>query len=127
MVLDGALAIVNVGAEPGSEPGRVAGNTRNVRVSVGSIALGNGGGVVDFGMLLVRATVKISPLVVDTGDGQFTREIDLCNIPNSGIDVLGGTVSIDVGEEVQWLNGVVSSARSSEVVAVETIGDYSMR
>ena len=53
---------------------------------------------------------------MNAGDGEVTGELDLSNILNSGIEVLGGATSIDVGEEVRWLDGIVSSARSGEVV-----------
>jgi hypothetical protein len=53
---------------------------------------------------------------VDAGDSEVTRELNLRRILDSGPEVLGGAVSIDIGEEVRWLDGVVSSARSSEVV-----------
>ena len=53
---------------------------------------------------------------MDAGDSEVTKELDLSNILNSGIEVLGGATSIDVGEEVRWLDGIVSSARSGEVV-----------
>ena len=53
---------------------------------------------------------------MDEGDGEFTRELDLGYIPDSGVDVLWGTISVNVGEEVRWLNRVVSSTRPGEVV-----------
>jgi len=53
---------------------------------------------------------------VDAGDIEVTREFDLNNVLNSGIEVLGGATSIDVGEEIRWLDGVVSSTRPGEVV-----------
>jgi len=53
---------------------------------------------------------------VGAGDGEVTRELDLSNILNSCVEVLGGATSIDVGEEVRRLDGVVSSTRPGEVV-----------
>jgi len=53
---------------------------------------------------------------VDPGNSQVTREINLRSILDGGEQVFGGTVSIDVGEEPRWLDGVVSSAGSSKVV-----------
>ena len=50
------------------------------------------------------------------GDSEVTGELDLCNILNSGVEVLGGATGVDVGEEVRWLDGVVSSTRPGEVV-----------
>jgi len=53
---------------------------------------------------------------VDAGDSEFTRELDLGYIPDGGVEVLWGTISINVGEEVRWLDRVVSSAGPGEVV-----------
>jgi len=53
---------------------------------------------------------------VDAGDSKVTRELNLSNILDSGVEVLGGAINIDVGEEVRWLDGVVSSTRLSEVI-----------
>jgi len=53
---------------------------------------------------------------VDAGDGEFTGDLDFGYIPDSGVEVLWGTISINVGEEVRWLDGVVSSTGSGEVV-----------
>ena len=42
-----------------------------------------------------------NPLVVDMpGDTEIAGELDLGNIPNSGVQVLGRSVSIDIGEVV---------------------------
>ena len=66
--------------------------------------------------MVVRATVETRPLVVDAGDSEFTRKLDLGYIPNGGVEVLRETININVGEEVRWLDGVVSNARSGEVI-----------
>ena len=50
-----------------------------------------------------------------TGDGEATREFNLGAL-NVGEHSSGEAIGIDVGEEVRWLDGVVSSASSSEVV-----------
>ena len=47
---------------------------------------------------------------MDTGDGEVTSELDLGNVPNSGVEVLGGAIVVDVGEEVRWLDGVLPGA-----------------
>ena len=42
-----------------------------------------------------------TPLVVDTpGDTEIAGELDLCNIPNSGVQGLVNPIGIDVREEV---------------------------
>jgi len=53
---------------------------------------------------------------VDAGDSEIARELNLSSTLNSGEQLLGGAISIDVGEKLRWLDGVVSSASSSEVV-----------
>ena len=50
------------------------------------------------------------------GHGEVTRDLNLGCIFNGGQEVLGGAISIDVDELVRWLNVIVSSARSTEVV-----------
>ena len=51
------------------------------------------------------------------GDSEFTGELDLGYISNGGVEVLWGTISINVGEKVRWLDGVVSGTRLGEVVS----------
>ena len=55
-------------------------------------------------LLLVRSCTFVGindPLVVDMpGDTEITGKPDLGNIPNSGVEVLGCPVSIDIGEVV---------------------------
>ena len=63
-----------------------------------------------------RAAHVGDPFIVDAGYGEVTRELDLGEILNSGIQVLGGAIGVYVGEQVRRLDGVVSSARLSEVV-----------
>lgn len=53
VVLDGVFVIVAVGAEPRSESGGAARDTRSVRIGVGGEALGNGGGIIELRLLLV--------------------------------------------------------------------------
>ena len=50
------------------------------------------------------------------GSGEAARELDLSNILDGGVKVLKSTVGPHVGEEVRRLDGVISSARLSEVV-----------
>ena len=65
---------------------------------------------------------------MDTGDGEISRELDLSNIPNSRVEVLERTASIDVGEQIRRLDEVTSSTGSSEVVrGGHWWGDYFMR
>ena len=37
---------------------------------------------------------------MDAGDSEVTRELDLSNILNSSVEILGGATGIDVSEEV---------------------------
>lgn len=62
--------------------------------------------------------MEASPLVVDAGDGGNTGELDLGNGTHGGVEVFGGAIVIDIGEEVRSLDGVLSSARFGEVVCV---------
>ena len=121
MALDGALVRRGVGTEPDSVSGRVTRDTQKVRVGIISIVLSVGGGGIELRLLGCRAANEEGPLFVGTGDSEVTRKFNLGNIPNGGEQVLGGATSIDVGEEVRWLDGVVSSASSSEVVCT---GDW---
>ena len=77
------------------------------------------GSVDDFRLLVRRALFKLEviPLVVDlTGDGQITGELYLSGTLDSRVEVLEDTISIDIGEEVRWFDGVVPSTRASEIV-----------
>ena len=60
--------------------------------------------------------------MVYAGDGEATRELDLRDMLDGGVDVLGGTVCIEIGEEIRWLDGVGSSARSGKVVRGAHLG-----
>ena len=115
MGLDGARVRRGVGTEPGSVPGLAAGETHHVGVGIGSIILGVGSGGVELRLPGRRATDEGGPLSVGTGDGEATREFNL-SVPNVGDQFPGGAIGIDVGEEVRWVDGVVSRASSSEVV-----------
>ena len=78
--------------------------------------LGGRSGVHEPLLLGRRAAVEADPLLVNAGDGKATREVNLGSILTDGINVLEGAISIDVGEQVRWLDGVLSRARQSEVV-----------
>ena len=117
MVLDGALARSGVGPEPGLVSVRAARDTKKVRVSPGGVGLSAGGGGVDLRLSGQRATREGSPLLVDPGGGQVTRELDLNDTLNSGVEVLRSAISIDVGEQVRRLDGVVSGSGFGEVVS----------
>ena len=116
MGLDGARVGRGVITEPGSVSGLVTRETCHVGVGISSIVLGVGGGGVELRLHGRRATDEGGPLFVGTGDGEATREFNLGSVPNVGEQILGGAIGIDVGEEVRWLDGVVSSASSSEAV-----------
>jgi len=117
VALDGALASSGVGAEPGLVSVRAARNTSKIRVGPAGVGLGARGGGADLRLSGRRAADETSPLVVDAGDGEVTRELDLNDVLNSGVEVLGGAVSIDVGELVRWFDGVVSRSGLGEVVS----------
>ena len=51
-----------------------------------------------------------------TGDSEVAGELDLGSIPNGSVQVLGGAIGVDVGEQVRWLDDVITSARFREVV-----------
>ena len=116
VALDGALASSGVGAEPGLVSVRAARDTSKVRVGLAGVCLSTRGGGADL-RLSGRRAADESPLVADAGDGEVTRELDLNDVLNSGVEVLGGTVSIDVGELVRWFDGVVSRSGLGEVVS----------
>ena len=109
MFLDFVLVILVVFTEPGGVSGRATRDTRNVRVSVAGIGLGTTDGSGYLRLLVGRATIKTSPLVVDTGGREVTGAFDLSGIPISGENVLGSTIGIDDGEEVRWPDGIPSS------------------
>ena len=115
-VLDGPLARSGVGAEPGNISDRAPRDIPNVPEGVFGIDLGVGSGIVELRFPGRRTTDECGPLGVDAGDSEVSRELDLSGIFNSGEEVLGGAIRIDIGEEVRWLDGVVSSPSSSEVV-----------
>ena len=116
MTLDDALVGRRVGTEPGSVSRRATREALKVRISVASTGLGAGGGGIELRLSGRRAANERGPLVMDTSDSKVVREPNLSNILNSGEEILGGPISIDIDEEARWLNGVVSSASSSEVV-----------
>jgi len=76
--------------------------------------------------LFWRAAPYLPP-IEDTGDNKVTREPNLSNILNGGVEVFGGAIDIDIGEKVRWLDGVVSGTRYSEVVCGGYWGGHSMR
>jgi len=62
-----------------------------------------------------------------TGDNKVTKEPNLSDILNGGVEDFEGAIRIDVSEEARWLDGVVSGTRYSEVVCGGDWGDHSMR
>lgn len=116
MTLDSVLPGRVVFTKPGGVSGRAALQTRNVTVCIESIHLCPIGRVGELRLLGRRAAVEVSPLVVAAGNGEVTGELNLSNTLNSGVEVLGGAVGVDIGKESRWSDGVVSSPRSSEVV-----------
>jgi len=53
---------------------------------------------------------------VDPRDGEVTRELDFNDILNTGVEVLEGAVSIDVGENVRRFDGIISGTRCGKIV-----------
>ena len=116
VILDDGLASSGVGTKPGPVSGRAARDTLKVSIGPPGVGLSVGSGGVELCSSGGRAADEDGPLVVYVGDGEVTGELDLSDILNGGVEALGGAVSIDVGEQVRWLDGVVSSPGLSEVV-----------
>lgn len=49
-------------------------------------------------------------------DGEITGELDAGDILNICIEVLGDAISVDMGEEIWWLDRGTSSAKLGGVV-----------
>ena len=116
VVLDDVLAVSGVGTEPGSVSGGAVRDAPNVRVRFVSVGLGVSSGGVKLGLLGRRAAGEGCAIVIDAGDSEVARRFGLSNILNSHVNVLGGAVNIDTGEEVRWLDGVDPGTGSGEVV-----------
>ena len=116
---DGPLAIVGVFTKPGSVSRRFGPVIFEVDAGIVGVILGCacGGGKHDH---MVRCAARIGRtrnlVAGDDGASEITGELDLNNIPNSRVDVLGSSVGTNVGKEVRWFDAIVSSARSGEVV-----------
>jgi len=114
--LDGTPAVVIVGTKP---PGVSRGAARDIlNVGVGFVgkSLGVISGGVDLRLLVGRAAIEASSFVVDAGDGEVTREFDLRGPLNNGVEMLGGTIGVDVDEEARRFDRVASCTRPGEVV-----------
>jgi len=116
VVLDSALPSRVVGTEPASVPGRTARDTRNVSEGFGSIGLGTSSRGVELRLLGGRTAVEAGPLDKGAGNCEGAGEVHLSNIPDSSVEVPGGAVGINVGEEGRWPDGVIPGPRLSEVV-----------
>ena len=118
VVLDAFLAIISISTEPGNVSGRGAPDEFDVRVSAIGVEVGVGGSGANKRLLVRRAASKLGiPLVVGTpGDSKNIGKLDLSDILNGRVDIIEGTIGIDVGEEVRRFDGVVSSTRPSEIV-----------
>ena len=120
MVLDNILAMIGISTEPGKVSGRAAPgpdtHTLKVLECIDGIFLGVISGDVKLRLVGLRAAGKGSPLIVDAGDGEVARQLDLSHILDSRIEILESAISTYVGEGVRWLDGVGSSARLSEIV-----------
>ena len=49
-------------------------------------------------------------------DGEVARELDLGSILDGRVQVLGGAIGVDVGEQVRRLDGVIPGTGFGEVV-----------
>lgn len=104
-------------AEPGLESVRAFRESLDVIVGRIDDILGCISGSKNIIPLARIAECECSPLVMDMpGDGELTKELDLSDTVDSGIQVLEGAISIDVSEEIRRCDGVVSGAGLSEVV-----------
>jgi len=100
VVFDGGPARISVGAEPGPVSARVARHTLSVRVGFAGEGLGTFDGVFEEHPFDPSAAREGSPLIVDAGDSEVAKELDLCNILNGGAEVLEGAIGINVSEQV---------------------------
>jgi len=53
---------------------------------------------------------------VDAGDGEATRELDLKDSLNKGVNFIEEAVNIDVDEQIRRLDGVPSRPGIGEVI-----------
>lgn len=108
---DDVLASSVIGAEPLCKSLRLRISALEVGVGLGNSLLGEFTSDNNARPLFGRAVdVFVAPLVVDMpGSCEITRAFGLRNTINSGVQVLGDAISIDV-------DGVVSGAGSSGVV-----------
>ena len=116
MLPDDVPARSKEGTEPSGVSRPAGRDTCKVRVAVSGIGLGVRSGSFDQRLPGRSAADEANPLVVDGGEGKATREVNLSSVLNGGVDILDGAIGIDVGEQVRWLDGVLSRARQSEVV-----------
>jgi len=113
-VVLGDVLVFDVGCtEPSNVSGRVSRETLEVRVGFNGILIGAGGDGADLQLPGKRAADELGPFFVDAGDSEVTGEFECGNSLNSGIEVLGGLISIDVGEEARRLDGTPSCANPS--------------
>ena len=120
VVLDDFLARDGVRTEPVTISNRSEPERFEVIVGFFSIEIGAESGFRDSQLLVSPAFVVPGfqvALVVDMpGDCENPGELDLSDILNNRVEVLEAAISIDVGEQIRWFDGVVSSTRSSEIV-----------
>ena len=125
-LLDDFLASKIVGTEPHHISSRAGRGTLDESSGIGGIFLGFYIGSTNLDLLLGRALSVASSLPVDTpGGGEITRKLDIGNIPNRGVQVLGGAIGIDTSKVVRWFDGVVSGTGSTEVVRGSDCGSFS--
>jgi len=116
VVPDGVLASSGVGTEPGLVSARAARDIKKIRVGPAGVGLSVSGGGVELRLSDRCAADEASSLFVGARDGKGTGEFEFSDIHNSGVEVLGGAITIDIGEQVRWLNGVLSRSGFGEVV-----------
>ena len=53
---------------------------------------------------------------MDPGDGEVTREFDLGNILNDGVEAFWGPITIDIDEKVGRFDGIIPGTRPCEIL-----------
>ena len=117
VVPDGVLTSSGVGTEPGVVSVRAARHTIKVRVSPGGVGLSVTGSGGELCLPDRRAADVTGSLFMGAGDGEGTGELEFSDILNSGVEVIGLAIATDIGEQVRWLDGVVSRSGFGEVVS----------
>ena len=117
VVLDDVLTSGGIGPEPGLVSVRPTRDTKKVRVSTAGVGLSVTGSGVELRLPDRRAADEAGALFVGARDGEGTGEFEFSHILDGSVEVLGSPIAINVGEQVRWLDGVVSRSGFGEVVS----------